>query len=42
MAGLGLENWLRLILWMGFGLAIYFGYSRNHSLLNRDSGATRG
>jgi basic amino acid/polyamine antiporter, APA family len=42
MAGLGLENWLRLILWMGLGLAIYFGYSRKHSLLNRDSGATRG
>ena len=34
MAGLGLENWLRLIIWMAIGLAIYFGYSRKHSRLN--------
>jgi APA family basic amino acid/polyamine antiporter len=31
MAGLGLSNWLRLIIWMGIGLAVYFGYSRKHS-----------
>jgi APA family basic amino acid/polyamine antiporter len=31
---LGLENWLRLIIWMAVGLAIYFGYSRKHSRLN--------
>jgi len=34
MAGLGWSNWLRLFLWMGLGLAIYFGYSRHHSRLH--------
>jgi APA family basic amino acid/polyamine antiporter len=38
MAGLGLENWLRLIVWLFIGLAIYFSYSRKHSLLNRSAG----
>jgi APA family basic amino acid/polyamine antiporter len=33
MAGLGWENWLRLIIWLAIGLAIYFGYSRHHSHL---------
>jgi APA family basic amino acid/polyamine antiporter len=33
MAGLGWSNWLRLFVWMGLGLAIYFGYSRHHSRL---------
>jgi APA family basic amino acid/polyamine antiporter len=31
MLGLGAENWARLIIWMGIGLAIYFGYSRKRS-----------
>ncbi|HYP14324.1 MAG TPA: amino acid permease, partial [Bryobacteraceae bacterium] len=35
MAGLGLENWIRLIVWLIIGLAIYFLYSRHHSLLNK-------
>ena len=35
MAGLGLENWLRLFIWLAIGLCIYFGYSRRHSLLRR-------
>jgi basic amino acid/polyamine antiporter, APA family len=35
MFGLGLENWLRLIIWLMIGLCIYFGYSRKNSLLNR-------
>jgi APA family basic amino acid/polyamine antiporter len=35
MFGLGWENWLRLLVWLAIGLAIYFGYSRKHSLLNR-------
>jgi APA family basic amino acid/polyamine antiporter len=35
MFGLGLENWLRLFVWLGIGLCIYFGYSRHHSNLNR-------
>ena len=33
MAGLGLENWLRLFIWMAIGLLIYFTYSRHHSHL---------
>jgi basic amino acid/polyamine antiporter, APA family len=35
MLGLGLENWLRLFVWLFIGLVIYFGYSRKHSLLNQ-------
>ena len=30
---LGVDNWLRLIIWLAIGLAIYFGYSRHHSRL---------
>src|SRR6202011_1732025 len=33
MYSLGLENWLRLIVWLLIGQAIYFGYSRYHSHL---------
>jgi basic amino acid/polyamine antiporter, APA family len=33
--GLGWTNWLRLGIWLVIGLVIYFGYSRNHSLLQR-------
>ena len=28
------ETWLRLVIWLAIGLAIYFGYSRHHSHLN--------
>jgi APA family basic amino acid/polyamine antiporter len=42
MFGLGLENWLRLIVWLVIGLCIYFGYSRKHSLLNREPAGTAG
>lgn len=31
MYGLGLANWLRLFIWMGIGLVVYFGYSQHHS-----------
>jgi APA family basic amino acid/polyamine antiporter len=31
IAGLGLENWARLIVWLLIGFIIYFGYSRKHS-----------
>lgn len=31
--GLGWTNWLRLGVWLLIGLAIYFGYSRKHSVL---------
>jgi basic amino acid/polyamine antiporter, APA family len=37
MAGLGLSNWARLIIWLVIGLAIYFGYSRSHSHLRQPS-----
>ena|GEM_PF-2237251 len=29
------ENWLRLILWLLLGFAVYFGYGRYHSVLAR-------
>jgi basic amino acid/polyamine antiporter, APA family len=39
MAALPIDTWLRLIIWMALGLAIYFLYSRHHSKLNKDSTA---
>ena len=33
------ENWLRLVIWLALGLAIYFGYGRRHSVLARGKGA---
>ena len=33
MLGLGLSNWLRLVIWMAIGFVIYFNYSRQHSKL---------
>ncbi|MBM3794376.1 MAG: amino acid permease [Acidobacteria bacterium] len=33
MTNLGLENWLRLLGWLGIGLAIYLTYGRYHSRL---------
>ena len=33
--GLGVENWLRLALWMGIGLVIYFVYGIKHSNLRK-------
>jgi basic amino acid/polyamine antiporter, APA family len=33
MASLPLDTWLRLLVWLLIGFAIYFGYSRKHSLL---------
>jgi APA family basic amino acid/polyamine antiporter len=31
--GLGWANWLRLIVWLIIGIAIYFGYGRKRSKL---------
>ncbi len=33
--GLGYLNWMRLFIWMGIGLVIYFSYSRFHSHLQK-------
>jgi APA family basic amino acid/polyamine antiporter len=35
MFGLGVENWMRLFVWLAIGLLIYFGYSRHHSHLRK-------
>lgn len=36
------ENWLRLVVWLVIGLAIYFGYGRSHSHLARGRAGTTG
>ncbi|MFP5285590.1 MAG: amino acid permease, partial [Thermoanaerobaculia bacterium] len=33
MFSLPSENWLRLVVWLAIGMAIYFGWGRRHSLL---------
>ncbi|MFA6029085.1 MAG: amino acid permease [Elusimicrobiota bacterium] len=33
MFSLPAENWLRLLVWLGLGFIVYFGYSRHHSVL---------
>jgi len=33
MFSLGWENWVRLFIWLGIGLAIYFVYGFHHSKL---------
>jgi APA family basic amino acid/polyamine antiporter len=38
MAGLPLDTWLRLIIWMAIGLVVYFTYGRRHSVLRRKNG----
>jgi APA family basic amino acid/polyamine antiporter len=34
MYGLGWINWMRLFLWMGIGIVVYFSFSRKNSVLN--------
>ncbi len=38
MAGLPLDTWIRLVVWMAIGLAIYFAYSRHHSVVQKKAG----
>jgi basic amino acid/polyamine antiporter, APA family len=33
MTNLALETWLRFLVWLVLGLAIYFSYGRSHSRL---------
>jgi len=33
MFSLPAENWLRLVIWLAIGMAIYFGYGRSHSVM---------
>ncbi|MBP6516718.1 MAG: amino acid permease, partial [Chitinophagales bacterium] len=33
--GLGVENWIRLFVWLGIGFVVYFGYSVKNSKLNK-------
>ena len=35
MLGLPGETWLRLVIWLVVGMAIYFGYSIRHSKLSK-------
>jgi basic amino acid/polyamine antiporter, APA family len=37
MFGLDLTTWLRFLVWLGVGLAIYFGYGRFHSKVAMES-----
>jgi len=42
MVALPLITWVRLVVWLGIGLAIYFSYGRTHSVLrHRPVGARR-
>jgi APA family basic amino acid/polyamine antiporter len=35
MFSLPAENWWRLLIWLGIGFVIYFGYGRRHSVLSK-------
>ena len=39
MAGLPGDTWLRLVVWLALGLAIYFSYGRHHSVAARKAAA---
>ncbi|MFC7052183.1 amino acid permease [Hansschlegelia quercus] len=38
MAGLPLDTWLRLVIWMVIGFVVYFGYGRRRSIAQRHAG----
>jgi APA family basic amino acid/polyamine antiporter len=37
MFSLGKDNWIRLVVWLIIGLAVYFGYSRYHTKFGREA-----
>ena len=39
MVSLDGETWLRLVVWLGIGMVIYFGWSRRHSRIGREEAA---
>jgi hypothetical protein len=36
MTELGFTNWMRFLIWLVIGLAVYFLYSRHHSKLGKE------
>lgn len=42
MLGLPGDTWLRLVVWLAFGLLIYFAYGRKHSVLRRRAAVATG
>ncbi len=36
MASLGMDNWLRLLIWLMIGMLVYFFYGRHHSKLSKE------
>jgi APA family basic amino acid/polyamine antiporter len=41
MFGLGMDNWIRLFVWLAIGMFIYFGYSRRKSHLQQSLAAKK-
>ena len=41
MLTLPTDTWIRLLVWLAIGFAIYFGYGRRHSLLQRELAARK-
>ncbi|HEX8537029.1 MAG TPA: amino acid permease [Cystobacter sp.] len=39
MLGLGLPTWMRLVVWMGLGLVLYFGYGHKRSRIGLEEAA---